>query len=219
MNADGDGGRYRLGRQERRSSRPRPEWQRHRRRRRRNIVRRRSARRATPALEGLRRLRQQSRRHLSTPTTTSSAISASGSDLNGNGLTEGGELLPRSADAGIASIGLGRPCQQPDLEARPEHRPQHRRHSTRTDGGTGSIGNVAFAYKPSAAAGPAGPGPGERPAGSQRPTPARRSRWLDRAGAMGPAERERRSTTVHAGPPHGRAAARARSAAIAALPP
>ncbi|HST35717.1 MAG TPA: hypothetical protein VLK25_03700, partial [Allosphingosinicella sp.] len=73
-------------------------------------------------------------------------------DLNGNGLTDGGELLTL-ADAGIASIGLG---------ARANNRAWKRDQNivvstgtfTRTDGGTGSIGNVAFAYKPSAAAGP-----------------------------------------------------------------
>jgi Ca2+-binding RTX toxin-like protein len=69
-------------------------------------------------------------------------------DLNGNGVTEGGEMKTLQ-EAGIASIGLDRRANDRKWK-RDENILVSTATFTRADGSTGTAGDVAFAYKPSA---------------------------------------------------------------------
>jgi Ca2+-binding RTX toxin-like protein len=75
-------------------------------------------------------------------------------DLNGNGLTDGGELRTL-AEAGIASIGLDRRGNDRKWK-RDDNIVASTASFTRTDGSTGTVGDVAFSYKPSSAPAPSG---------------------------------------------------------------
>ncbi|MEA3030191.1 MAG: hypothetical protein QOG13_1516 [Sphingomonadales bacterium] len=81
-------------------------------------------------------------------------------DLNGNGLTDGGELRTL-AESGIASIGLDRRANDRKWK-RDENIIASTATFTRADGSTGTVGDVALSYKPSAGAtAPGGEGPSD----------------------------------------------------------